>query len=266
MRDSPNSSFVPARNRFEAALRAAGLHLLLSAAFAGGLVLVLYLLWFPAPYQDLVRAGRLPWLILLVDIVCGPVLTAIVYDRRKPRRELFTDLSVVVLLQVAALAYGIYALAQARPVVTAFEVDRFEVVIAADLRGAALSDAPMGLRSLSLSGPRLACTRAARNGDERWESISHSLAGLPPARRPGWWRPYEECREQVRERMRPLAAAYGAAEPGARETIEDAVARSGHPLESLYYVPLTRQQRLDQWSMLLDRHGAPLGHVRLDGF
>lgn len=234
--------------------------------FAAGLVLTLYLLWFPPPYPDLVRAGRLPWLILLVDVVCGPLLTAIVYDRRKPRRELITDLSVVVLLQLAALGYGIYALSQARPVVVAFEVDRFEVVIAADVAGTLTSQAPTELRSLSLAGPRFVCTRAAVDGEERWNSIAQSLAGVPPARRPDWWRPYDDCVRDVQKRMRPLAEAHRGATPEIQATIEQAARRSGCSVESLFYVPLSRGQTVDQWSLLLDRDATPVGHVPMDGF
>ena len=256
----------PSPGRVQSALRAAGLHLLLGAVFAAALVLALYLLWFPPPYPDLVRAGRLPWLILLVDVVCGPLLTAIVYDRRKPRRELIADLSVVVLLQVAALGYGIYALSQARPVVVAFEVDRFEVVIAADVAGAKAVETPTELPSGSLTGPRFLCTRTALDGEERWNSIVQSLSGIPPARRPDWWRPYNECVTEVRKRMRPLSEGHRTARPDIRARIEEAVDRSGRSIETLYYVPLTRGTVVDQWSLLLDDDAVPVGHVHMSGF
>jgi hypothetical protein len=40
---------------------------------------------------------------------------------------------VIALVQVAALAYGVYVMSLARPVVTIFEVDRMRVISAAEI-------------------------------------------------------------------------------------------------------------------------------------
>lgn len=266
MRSTSTPSPTTARSRLRTAARAGSLHLVLSALLAGGLVLALYTRWFPAPYAQLVGAERLPWLILFVDVVGGPMLTAIVYDPLKRRRELATDLSVIALLQLTALAYGIHAMAMARPVVVAFEVDRFEVVIAADIEPASLASAPGKLRSLSLSGPRTVCTRASRDGEERWSSIMRSMNGQPPAQRPDWWLPYDECRQQVIERMQPLAQAQGKATRASSLLIEEAARHTGQEINGLYYLPLTRQQAVDRSSILLDEQGMPVGHVGMSGF
>ena len=38
------------------------------------------------------------------------------------------DLSIIILIQIIALIYGVYSIAQARPVWIAFNYDRFELV------------------------------------------------------------------------------------------------------------------------------------------
>lgn len=58
----------------------------------------------------------------------------VLFNPQKPRRELNADLGLVILVQLMALAYGLYSLALARPVYLAYEVDRFRVVSVADIQ------------------------------------------------------------------------------------------------------------------------------------
>ena len=68
-----------------------------------------------------------------VDVVCGPLLTLVLFNPAKSRRELRLDLSLVAVIQLAALAYGLYSISLARPVIQAFETDRFAVVSAVEI-------------------------------------------------------------------------------------------------------------------------------------
>ena len=114
--------------RMQRALRAAALHLggsLLVAALAGALV---FGLWYPYPYRELAGGRELFLLIVVVDVVCGPLLTLVLYNPAKPRAELWRDLGLVVLIQLAALGYGLHVVWQARPVYMVQEVDRLKVI------------------------------------------------------------------------------------------------------------------------------------------
>ena len=53
-----------------------------------------------------------------------------IYNSRKSRRELLMDYSVVGVVQLAALVYGVFVLAGTRPVYVAFNQDRIEVASA----------------------------------------------------------------------------------------------------------------------------------------
>ena len=108
------------------------------AALAATLVLGV---WFPAPYRSLAGGLHLFWLVVIVDVVCGPLLTAVLYNPRKSRRELTLDLSLVALVQLAALIYGLYSVALARPVALVHEVDRFVAVTQAQIDPAELQQA-----------------------------------------------------------------------------------------------------------------------------
>ena len=103
-------------SRFRSAARAAVAHLLCSvgvALLAGALV---FGLWFPYPYRELAGGRELFLLIVAVDVVCGPLLTMVLYNPAKPRAELWRDLGLVVIIQLAALGYGLHVVWQSRPV------------------------------------------------------------------------------------------------------------------------------------------------------
>ncbi len=103
---------------------------------------LVFSVWVPAPYQGLVQAPQLFIVLLLVDVVCGPLLTAVLANPAKPRKELRLDFALVVLVQLGALAYGLHTIANARPVALVFEVDRFAVVSASQVSAQELSEAP----------------------------------------------------------------------------------------------------------------------------
>ncbi|WP_227523177.1 TfpX/TfpZ family type IV pilin accessory protein, partial [Psychrobacter sp. Sarcosine-3u-12] len=75
--------------------------------------------------------GKIFIMILLVDLVLGPLLTFIIYKKNK--KTLIVDLTIIILLQLNALGYGVYTVYQARPVWIAYVVDRFELVRANDV-------------------------------------------------------------------------------------------------------------------------------------
>ncbi len=76
----------------------------------------------------------------MVDIVLGPLLVFLVYDRRK--KSLRRDLVVIICIQLAVIVYGIHASVLAWPVLMAFVVDRFELVTAAEIDTQELAKAP----------------------------------------------------------------------------------------------------------------------------
>lgn len=59
-------------------------------------------------------------LVAAVDLVLGPLITLVIYNPGKSRRELRIDITLVVLLQVMALAFGVKAVYEQRPVAVVF--------------------------------------------------------------------------------------------------------------------------------------------------
>jgi hypothetical protein len=244
-------------------LRAATLHLGLSAVVASLAALLVFVLWYPTPFRELSGGRELFFIVIAVDVILGPLITFAVFDRRKPRAELVRDLTVVVLLQLAALLYGLHAVAQARPAVVALEGSRLRVVRAIDLDDALLEKAPAGLQTLSLTGPLFVATRRPTDS-ERLESIERGLAGQDIGMRPEFWLPLAQggaayaAAAMPIERLRTLQPKHVA-------ELNAAIAAHRNTDVGIGYLPMLA--RRTDWSALIDlKDGSVIGYVPIEGF
>jgi hypothetical protein len=243
--------------------RAALLHLGGSAAVAALAAALVFALWYPMPYREISGGRELFLLVVAVDVVIGPLITFAVFSRAKPRSELRRDLATVIALQLAALAYGMYTVAQARPAVLALEGDRLRVVRAIDLADADFTKAPEGLRALSWGGPVLVATRPPA-ANEKLEAIERGLAGEDIGMRPQFWRPPAATASAFAEAAKPLAALTKL-QPTRATDLERAVGATGRTAEQLGYLPILA--RNTDWSALVERaSGAVVGYVNIEGF
>jgi hypothetical protein len=229
--------------------RASGIHLgvcLAIAAVAGLLVLGL---WYPYPYREIAGGRELFFLVVTVDVAIGPLLTLAVFDRRKPIGVLRRDLAVIGLLQAAALAYGLWSVALARPVHLVFEIDRFRVVREVDVPEVLLMRAPAELRAMPWSGPTLLAVRPFRSADEKIDATIAELQGVPVGVRPDLWEPYDAARPRVLQAAKPVGELKARLRARAAEI--DAVLRSAHRNpESVAYLPLVGRDLF--WTAFVD--------------
>ena len=114
-------------------IRASGIHLGISLCIVALAAVLVFGVWYPYPYREISGGRALFLLVAGVDVVMGPLITLIIFNRAKPRRELITDITVVGVLQVAALSYGLWSVFVARPVHLVFEYNRMSVVHAVDV-------------------------------------------------------------------------------------------------------------------------------------
>ena len=252
--------------RFAAVSNAFGIHLGLSVLVVLLAAYVVLQIWFPFPYRILAGGQHLFWLLVGIDVICGPLLTAVLFNPAKSRRELTLDLSLVALIQAAALVYGVYSIGQARPVMLVFETDRMVAVSAAQIEPQSLSQAPAQFQSLSWTGPVLLGTREPKDSAEMFSAVQISLQGIGPALRPSWWQDYEKSRLFAKDRMKKLVDLHASASTDAQAVLEKAVQDSDLPASQLFYLPLTSQKVLDGWIVLLDGNASIVGYAAVDGF
>ena len=103
-----------------------GSHLFISFLIALLSLLVVFLLWYPSSLDVALGVANIFLLLLCIDVIVGPLLTLLVAKQGK--KTLKTDLLTIGILQLAALSYGLYIVAQGRPVWIVYDNNRFEVV------------------------------------------------------------------------------------------------------------------------------------------
>lgn len=251
-------------NKVKDRLGASGIHLGISlcvAVFAAALV---FGLWYPYPYGEISGGRELFFLVVAVDVIMGPLITLAIFNRAKPRRELLIDFTVVGLLQLAALGYGLWTVFAARPVHLVFEYSRMTVVHAIDVDADLLAKAPTSLQKLPVTGPTVIALRPFKNPEEQFDATMAAFEGFPLAARSDLWQAYEPVRADVLKEAKPVAELRARFSNQAAQ-IDRAIAATGKPVTDLRYLPLL--SRKTAWTVLLDTTTAePLGYIPLDSF
>lgn len=186
--------------RFKAFL----LHLLGSVVVALLTLLLVFRLWYPAPLQAAVGVTEIYLLLLLVDVIVGPLLTLIVFKVGK--KTLVFDLLVILSLQVAALGYGLWTVAEGRPAWLVFNSGRFDLVQALEIDERKLDEAAIDYRSPSWQGPRWVGAVTPEGTVDRPDlRLAEYLAsGSTFTQRPNLYRPLEDMADAMRNGMQPL--------------------------------------------------------------
>lgn len=246
-------------------LRAALIHLALSALVAAIAGLLVFVAWYPWPYREISGGRDLFLLVVSVDVVLGPLITFAIFDRTKGRGVLARDLVVVALLQLAGLAYGLYTVQIARPVHMVYELDRFRVVHRLDIPVQLEDKAPRGIEFAPLSGPTVLALRPFRNEQERVETTMQALQGIQLAARPDLWQPYAEARARVLQSAKPVTQLKSRF-PNQAAAIDAALRKAGRQAAETAYLPLIARKE-QAWTVLLDGATAEIvGFLPLDSF
>lgn len=243
---------------------ATGIHLLASACVAGIAALIVFGVWYPPPYSTIAAGMNLFVLLMSVDVVLGPALTLVAADPDKPAKVFRRDLAVIVVLQLAGLAYGLHSISLARPVYLAFEVDRMRVVTAADIDETTLPEALPEFRSLPWTGPKLIAAVRPTRPDEVLRSIDLALSGIDISMLPSQWRDYASQKDAVLRVVRP-AAELQAKYPEAGPELERIAAKVGKPVAALRFLPVLA--RHSSTVVVIDPStGGVIGFLAFDGF
>lgn len=257
-------AYISQRAKF--AFRAGFWHMLASAIVAGLAAALVFLVWYPGPYKELSGGSQLFLIVIAIDLICGPLLTTVLFNPSKAKFELAIDLSLVVLVQLGALGYGLHTVALARPVYLAFELDRYRVIAEADVNKQKLSEAPRLLRSFSYLGPKMLGVRVARSGDADYlQELEKSVNGQDSSFRPERWVLYETQVAQVLAKVKPmqeLARKY----PQRGDELFRLTAATGLPETQVGWLPINARYSM-AWVALIDRSNADVvGFAPFDGF
>lgn len=254
--------------RLRSGVRAALLHLCASILVGCFAAVVVFFVWYPSPYGYISGGRELFYLLVVVDIICGPLLTLILFNSAKPRRELLMDLSLVVVIQLVALIYGLYTVYVARPLYLVHEVDRFKVVALPDYGDIAIQGAleklPASLKPRWFGGPIVIGTRLPDNSKEREKVLFETMyGGRDYAQRPEYYVPFDEpYRLKVLSKSKPLSE-FAKYFPEQGERVSELAVGVGLGIDQMRFVPVLHKE---DWVAVMGPTGEIVGYLRGDGF
>lgn len=241
--------------------KASAIHLSLSILVLCTIAAILIWRWYPPALFQTVKADKLFMIIAIVDVIVGPLLTLVVYKQRK--KSLKFDLTVITLMQVAAMGYGLHTVWASRPVYLVASVDRFQLVFANELDPGDLEAAPPGYRQLPLMGVETIGTSVPKDGAERMSIVVSAMSGKDIHLIPARYVSYESVARELLTRSIPAAELATLLPTADAATMNNSIQDSGKAATDLAAVPIDSVR--GSATMLLDaRTGAVLGPVAVD--
>lgn len=188
------------------------IHMAISAFIALLILLLVFRLWYPAPLHTAQGVTHIFLLLLVIDVILGPLLTLLVFKLGK--RTLVMDLIVIMCLQLVALGYGLYTVADGRPAWIVYNVDRFDVVAVVDIDHRQLDKTDSRYRHAPWTGPQWVAAPRPDNPEEHSQILFESLlGGSDLAQRPYLYKPLTEVASVMRQRAQPLENLRGTNDP-----------------------------------------------------
>jgi hypothetical protein len=233
-------------------------HFLITLALSALAAALVFLVWFPHPYQEMLGGTRLFEIMVMCDLGLGPLTSFIIYNSKKSRRALLFDYTVVGIVQLAAFIYGVHAVANTRPAYVVLVGDRIEVISAGEIDDADLAQGAEGYRTRPLWGPRLVSIQEPADPKERDELLFSALAGKDYGVLPAYYVAYEEGLPELRRRSLPVSELVKR-HPEARPLVADADA------QKLVWLPVRHSKGF--WTVLLDpASGRPVRWLPIDPY
>lgn len=175
-------------------------HLSISLLIALIVVGLVFFIWYPKPLAEAVGVTDIFLMLLAIDVIIGPMLGWVVYKEGK--KTLKMDLSIIILLQLAALLYGIYSIGQGRPAWLAYNVDRFEAIRNNEIIEDHIAQALPQYQQPSWWKPQFVGVAFAKDNNIRSDEMFQELfAGISIAQKPERYVPLIEVKHQIQQQI-----------------------------------------------------------------
>jgi len=178
-------------------------HLVASIFVAMCTACIVFMFWYPYPLNIAVGVTHIFLMMLGIDMVLGPFFSWLVYKEGK--KSLKFDLTIIILIQVLALGFGLYKIADGRPVWIVFNVDRFELVKNNEIVIQNITKVSEQFHNNSYFKPQFAATQFASDAKTRTSDLMNEvLNGVSIAQRPERYIPLEKAKNQILKRGQSL--------------------------------------------------------------
>lgn len=240
-------------------IKAAAIHLMLSATVVGTLFAIIFLIWYPGTTFRIAGASHILLVLVGVDLVLGPMLTLIVF--KEDRRLLRIDLTVIALIQLTALVYGAYTFYQERPYYMVFAVDRFNIVAEEQIDQSKIRYDE--LKQKPFADVLLVFAKKPEDPEEFQKFLFSVLDGAPDLEsRAEYWEPYAANIDKVIEKAQPIGE-FEAKNETEQKRIDGAISKYQAEHPKLGVMPIGTLS--EDIGMLMDLEtGMPLAVLDVD--
>lgn len=193
-------------------------HLSISIFIALLIVGLIFFVWYPQPLATAVGVTQIFLMLIVIDIIIGPLIGLLVYKEGK--KSLKFDLSVIILLQISALFYGLYNLEKGRPVWIAYNVDRFELIRKNEVITDHLHQASEQFQHIPWLKPQYVGVQFAQDKKQRENDMfTEILGGISIAQKPERYVDFAQSQKSIKEQAQPLALLNDFNEPDSVQKI-----------------------------------------------
>ncbi len=218
-------------------LKAASIHLAISAFILAAFLSIVLSIWYPAPFAEISGLKNLLAVLIGVDLVLGPFLTFIIFKKNKSTLKF--DLSVIASIQLAALIYGSFTIHQGHPAYVVYTIDRFELISAKEALPERAQHEEFKISKLWL--PKLAYAKRPEDSDTRNKLLFEVLSGLPDLeRRPEYYEPFDKFTQDVL--AHGLKPEVLLSNPEHKQKLEQFFAEHGKTANDYAFLPLVGKE------------------------
>ena len=184
-------------------LRAFTVHAIISLLIGSICASIVFFVWYPYPLSKAVGVTQIFLMLLVIDIILGPLLTFLIYKSGKKTLKL--DLFCIGLIQIFALCYGLWTVYQGKPAWLVFNADRFDVVRIIEIDKRKINQVKDKYRTLSLFSPKWVASIAPQNIDENNDILFEAVfAGIDIAQRPELYQDLNDVKDKIKNKAQGL--------------------------------------------------------------
>lgn len=179
-------------------------HLIISILTLLFILAWIFLIWYPDPLSKAVGVTHIVLMLFVIDMLVGPLLGLIVYKVGK--KTLKFDLAIIFLIQILALGYGVFTIAQGRPIWLVYNVDRFDVVRNNDIVQNNLLKLKDQYKIVTLLKPQYVAVKQSENNSKRSDDMfTEIFKGVSISQMPERYIPLKQVKSQIQQRSQKLS-------------------------------------------------------------
>ncbi|WP_434058317.1 TfpX/TfpZ family type IV pilin accessory protein [Acinetobacter pseudolwoffii] len=173
-------------------------HLAISLFIATMALLLVFIFWYPFPLSKAVGVTHLFLMMLAIDVIVGPILGFIVYKEGK--KTLKMDLTIIILIQIVALIYGLYSIEKGKPAYIVYNIDRFDLIRKNEI----INNDESKVDSIGISPSYVALKYPEDISLKNKVMFDEVFGGVSLSQRPEYYQELINVRHQIKNKIQPL--------------------------------------------------------------